>query len=501
MPNRFRVIYNQDCTNLFGIVKEPIEPRHVDRMVNEVADGGADLLLVNPNAQRVNYPSRVWQTFWDGYAPGRREFFGPVPDADVPGREAWVSQMKRLADQGCDYLARALARCRKKRITPGVTVRMNDMHDVPWPGSNLFGKFYMAHPELRLQNPSVCGWSATGLNYEHKAVRDHYLALIRELAGGYDFDVLELDFLRFHCYFPRRDFDRHCAIMTGFVRDVRAILSESGRPIELMARVATHPAAAYELGFDVQAWAREGLVDIVSAGAFLNTSWGIAVDEFRSLVGDGVAVYACTDHSADRREGLHVRALPSDPRLLRGFAAGYLAAGADGVEFFNFFCTREESPPRDPLFAVLRELRDLDGLRGQPKTYTVTSGWAVAEVDGAYQAPVALPTTQPRAFHMFMAAEPAGTRVEADFLLAGKDDVRPDQLWLLVNSVPAGTARTVLDVPAGEKCAAEKGAEDKRMRIATFALPAAALRDGRNVLVLRNEAAPLTVLSLDVRVG
>ena len=46
-----RVIYNQDCTNLFVTEKEPLAPRHVDRMVDEVAEGGADLFLVNPNAQ------------------------------------------------------------------------------------------------------------------------------------------------------------------------------------------------------------------------------------------------------------------------------------------------------------------------------------------------------------------------------------------------------------------------------------------------------------------
>ncbi len=70
MSGCFRVIYNQDCTNLFAITKEPITPAHVDQMVDEVAEGGADLLLINPQAQRTSYPSRVWPTFWEGYTPG-----------------------------------------------------------------------------------------------------------------------------------------------------------------------------------------------------------------------------------------------------------------------------------------------------------------------------------------------------------------------------------------------------------------------------------------------
>jgi hypothetical protein len=95
--------------------------------------------------------------------------------------------------------------------------------------------------------------------------------------------------------------------------------------ISLTARLAVTPSAAYELGFDVAAWARERLIDGIADGAFLNTQWLIPVDEFRNLVGRDVAVYACTDYSADRRPGLPVRALPIDHLLLRGFAAGHLA--------------------------------------------------------------------------------------------------------------------------------------------------------------------------------
>jgi hypothetical protein len=495
---QYRVLYNQDCTNLFAVTKEPLTPAHVDTMVDEVADGGADVMLINPNAQRVCYPSAVWQTFWDGYAPGRREFFGPVQESEIAGREAWVVQMKRLADQGCDYLARALRRCRAKGIAPGVTVRMNDMHDQPWPGTHLYSRFYMEHPEWHLKNPPACGWSATGFNYEHAGVREHYLALIAELVARYDFDVLELDFLRFHCYFPRNEFERHCAIMTGFLRDVRARLAAAPRRIALLARVAATTASAYELGFDVAAWAREGLVDGVSAGAFLNTQWQIDPQEFRRQVGGGVAVYACTDYTADRRHGLAVRTMPLDPALLRGFAAAQRAAGADGVEFFNLFCAREEAWQANvqaPCFGVLRELRDAVSLRGRSKTYTLTSGWANAETDGPHQVPVTLETAQPHPFCMMLAAEPAGTGIEVSAWLSG-GDVVADQLWLQLNGTPVGPARSV--TPAGASAVA--GPEAAPLR-AAFAVPASALRDGCNDLLLRNEGPARTLLSLDVSVS
>ena len=50
-PN-YRMIYNQDCSNLFVITKEPIEPHHVETMVDQVADGGADVMLINPNLDK-----------------------------------------------------------------------------------------------------------------------------------------------------------------------------------------------------------------------------------------------------------------------------------------------------------------------------------------------------------------------------------------------------------------------------------------------------------------
>jgi len=116
MPNAqttpaYRVLYNQDCTNLFSVIKEPITPEHVDAMVDEPARGGADLVLINPNAQRVNYPSNVHQTFWDGYSPGDAAFFGDAPEQGRQRREHIVAQMKRLADEGQRPRAMVISCC------------------------------------------------------------------------------------------------------------------------------------------------------------------------------------------------------------------------------------------------------------------------------------------------------------------------------------------------------------------------------------------------------
>jgi hypothetical protein len=366
---------------------------------------------------------------------------------------------------------------------------MNDMHDVPWPGSHLFSRFYLDNPQLRLSNPPVCGWAATGLNYEHRAVRDYYLALIREVAA-YDIEVLELDFLRFHCYFPRGVSAAHCRIMNDFLRAVRRILAATGRTIELIPRLAATPASACELGFDVGAWARERLVDGVIAGAFLQVCWHTAIEEYRELLGDDLPLYVSTDYAAGRPEGLPAIPFPLRADLMRGFAAGTHAAGADGVCLFNFFCAREETPPREPLFAAIRDMSPDRG-RGAGRSYLLSTGRGTAETDGAPQLPAALPTNHPRAFWLWMAAEPDDVPVEVDVIFEDSSETTADSLWLHLNQRPIGPARDVHDV----------NAPGKSLHGTRFTAPSATLRDGRNILILRSEMNPITLVALEVRVA
>ena len=486
----YRVLYNQDCTDLFWITREPITPIHVDKMVDEVADGGADVMLINPNTQLVSYPSSVWQTFWEGYTPGDQTFFGSPEDGSLEDRAHWVSQMQRLSLQ-CDYLARALGRCRQRGVTPGVSVRMNDMHDAPWPDSHLFSRFYREHPQYRLPDIPARGWASRSLDYEHAEVREHYLALIGELVNDYDVEVVELDFLRFTAYFDREELLHHRQTMTGFMVQVRDLLNRTGRQIALIPRVAATPGAALEQGFDVQAWAQAGLIEAVSVGMFLNTGWEMAVERYRDLVGENVAIYACSDSPAARWDGLPYEGISVNRQLLRGFAAGYLATGADGVEMFNFFCAREPGNPigLDPDFASLAEMRDLASLRDKPRRHLLTAGVSQMEVDLPLQVPVVLESGHSRRFEMLLAAEAPGQQAACRVIFEGK--ALPSALWLRVNETPIGHALEIAPGPKGERQA----------HLAVFALASGVIQDGRNELVVRCEGQTVTILGLDVQIG
>ena len=487
----YRVLYNYDSGPVFEGADANMSGR-VEAMVDEVADGGADVLLICACDQRTYYPSKVWQTHWEGFTEGDRSFFGSIPEKTVQRRAYWVRNMARLAEQ-CDYLEAALAHCRERGIAPGISLRMNDMHDAPWPDSHLFSRFYKDNPQLHLKPLPGRSWGAAGLDYAHPEVRAHYLALVGELAQGYDFDVLELDFLRFPFYFSRDDTAEHCDTMTGFIRDVREILDGVGRPVALIPRVASSPGAARQLGFDVQTWAREGLIDGITAGNMLTTSWDVAIEQFRDAVGPRVAVYASMSVAADRREGLPVRYLPESYEMLRGFAAGYLAAGADGINAFNFFLARQHRPvSAREFFGGLREMRSLEEARSKPRTHLLSAGYRIVECDAPEQVPMSIRAWTSRRFQMLLAA--AGEDAEVTALVTFDGENGPDDLWLRIGLHHVGHAVEVREGPEGNK-------EDKAARkskIAVFNVPPGVITDGRDELIIRSEKTDATILGIDV---
>jgi hypothetical protein len=478
----YRVIYNQDASHLFSRTIEPITPAHVDEMVDEVAQGGAELMLINPNCQRVNYPSNVWQTFWDGIEPGTGQ-------AD---NLALIMQKKRLADQGCNYLTRALERCRQAGMASGVSVRMNDTHGTPWPDSDALSDFYTQHSEWRLPgNYMSDGPYAViqALDYRQPEVREHYLALIRELVSDYSFEVLELDFMRSPHFFPQDTADQYCDVMTGFVREVRQLLPDG---MSLLARVAVTPAAACDLGLDAAAWAREDLVDGIVVTAHFTTAWDMDLGAFRRLVGDDIALYPGVEFWGYCVDGLQ-GVMGLDETLLRGFAAAQYAGGADGIYLFNFFVAQETG--REPLFAALGQLGDPDGLRGKAKTYCLMAGSidGLYTGDGPYQVPRLAPLGRPQAFDILIGAEPAGQQVDVEVVVEGNDaGVLEEKARIHINEYSVGRAASIRP--------AVLAAAGKDLQTIEFHASTDMLRPGSNRIVFRNDGGPLTVVQLLVRV-
>ena len=495
MKPDYRVIYNYDSGPIF-LQEEPVTPEHVDQMVDDVADGGADVLLVCANDQTATFPSRSWQRFWDGFEEGDMSFFVDVPEPRIARRAHWIRQTKRLADQ-CDYLERAMARCRQRGIAPGITMRMNDMHaGGEGPRSHMYSRFYQEHPQFRIKCIQPRGYAREALDYSHPEVRAHAMALIRELVEYYDHEVLELDFTRFAFYFDRFNIEAHCETINGFLRQVRELLAVCPRHITLIPRVASSPGAALQLGFDVAAWAREGLVDGITVSQFINTGWEMPVDRFRELIGPDVGLYAGTMAGACHWDGLPSVGLATDPLLLRGFTCAYHALGADGISPFNFFTPLLMKPPRQPCYSTLAELRDPESLRGKPRRHLITGGAEIVEFDMSAQVPQTIGKDKSRRFEMVLAAEVEGADVTARVCFDG--ETRPEDLWLRIGMHSLGHAADIRPGPDGNAGRVRPETTPRKSRIAVFQVPAGVIQDGRNAFVLRSENVEITVLGLEV---
>jgi hypothetical protein len=381
-------------------------------------------------------------------------------------------------------------------------MRMDDLH---YRGPSLgkhtvderLSRFYQ-NEDLYLTGPNTKRHGGRwALNYEKPEVREHYLSLFRELVERYDFDVLSLDYVRHPPYFDRQDLDLHCETMTGFLREIRGIFRSSGKNISLLARVPATPANCREQGLDVGAWAREGLINGIAPGMKNCTGWEIPTDAFRPLVGPGVSVYAANERQAGRTALRNIGETADEANsatrwsreMLRGYAAGHLANGADGIYLFNFFLGNL------PIIDVLGEMKSLDGLRGKPKAYRVTSYGRqhAEEVDLPMQVPVAVPAHQARNFEMLLSREPGNVKARALVIL--DREASDGEVWLQLNDTPLGHAVKMYGKPEGDRYYSWWNIVENATA-AAFDVPVTAIRDGRNHLVFRNEGHNLNVLGL-----
>ncbi len=450
-PTKHRNLYNGDCTFLFGqgyLTEEnaPFSVEVLERFADRLVEGGVDTYLQNPNAQKPWYPSKAVASVLDGYTRDDKEFirghYPPANDTDlspefldqVLERDAkFLNRYLDLLDSGVDWIAEMAKICRARDISPWLSIRMNDLH-----GANSWEKSYMnsewqGQEKYRLSGRKINPNQGVepfeqACNYEHPEVRDFYFAMIRELVCDYDYEGIELDWNRsaFCCEAPASQ--KTIDTMTQWIGDIRKLTNEqaekNGKPYPLGLCIPGRVRMLREIGLDIKALAREGLIDFISPANFWQTAWEIPYDEIRAIVGDEVAIYGMID---DAPNWMHAqlknsdeesyRLLSASPQLLRGNAAGKLAMGCDGIETFNFFCTDEigihpSAEKRLAEYSALQNIDDLESLRGQPKQYALASmnGYYMFPLwETAEQVPALVEPQARRAFRLSMCAEPDST--------------------------------------------------------------------------------------------
>ena len=328
------LIINEDNSHFFtSRTPDDMAMAGLHAFVDQYAGTSVSQLFLCPNAMRASYKSAVWDAIWELGAQEMPEEIGQL----------WMNNARLLHDRGLDPYAIWIARCREKGISPWLSMRMNDLHDVTDIKSYMHSTFWVNHPEYwRVPGSASGSWIDRALDYAIPEVREHHMAFIRELLERYDPDGLELDWMRFGYHFKPGHETEGCVILTQFMRDVRALTKEwsvkRGHDIKLGARVPAVPDAAIGLGMDGVTWAREGLIDMLVPTPFWTSSdFDIPIEQWRERIGS-TTVYVLLAAGLEFNLRAHPGGKPVANNLesVRGFAAAELHRGADQIYLFNY---------------------------------------------------------------------------------------------------------------------------------------------------------------------
>jgi hypothetical protein len=373
----------------------------VDAWVDQFAGTQVDQLLFCLSGQRSDVASDVRQTVWDGYDPEKgldQPFFAAVPDGEFTGwpggpnerqlMRNWVHAAWLLNREGIDPYARWLSRCRRFGIRPWLTLRMNDVHFVDNPDHVIHSRFWKEHPEYR-RDPSD-KYNGQALDYGRSEVRAYYLAYIREMVFRYDMDGFELDWMRNPFHFRPGQEKEGLAILTDFTASVRDLLKQREKqlkhPIQLSARVPVQLETAQGLGFDVNAWINQKLIDRLVVMPFLFTQFDMPIERWKHLLsGHQVTLEAGLMISMVKRGG--GTPLSHSLETARGAAISFLDRGADRIYLFNFFDDEPygvtgqayiNSASGKAFHQIMQQLGSVDTMNGKSRRHVLSNDdtWA-----------------------------------------------------------------------------------------------------------------------------
>ncbi len=288
----------------------------------------------------------------------------------------YAENLRSLWERNLDSLEIQLREAKRLGMDFWFHLRMNDWHHADAAGKsvNLLGsRFYDEHPEYLIGSEAVKGLHhsmqalAWFQNYAHPEVRQLRLDVVAEAAERYDIDGFQYDFMRCHGYFKPGEEKANMPVMTQFIRDTRAILdrigTKKGKTLGFSVRVPNTIWGARNLGFDVETWIKEELVDIVVPSTFFNADLEENIREWADLACDtSVRINPAIEegYMAGHTGGV-LRCfynppvmLPLSLEMIHAIAARHWRNGADGLYVFNWFGTRAtyDFDPRPALYDI-----------------------------------------------------------------------------------------------------------------------------------------------------
>jgi len=484
---RDMLVINEDNSHFFGSRKpDDMTLAGLHAFVDQYAGSAVTHLFLCPNAMRANFRSRSRDAIWN-----------PVDGKEPQGM--WPQNAKRLYEAGLDPYKIWISRSREKGVSPWLSMRMNDVHDVGKVESYMHSSFWRTHPEYwRVPNGSAGPWVNRAMNYAHAAVREHQMAFVRELLERYDPDGLELDWMRFGYHLTPGREREESGILTDFVREVRTLTLDRSkkrdRPIMLGVRVPAHPDAASGLGMDAILWANEDLVDMIVPCPFWSSSdFDIPVELWHERLGkltERVTLVPGIEHNARPWPG--GAAVANDLAALRGFAASAYHRGADSLYLFNWMDSQTRPVPASEYSLLLRDGLSRQAVLNVPRRHPVCYR---DTVPSGFPSGVQLPVDarDERSFRVHIGPKPKSGKLWAIAGLAQRDGVAEASFEATLNGRALGAADNVEN---------PQGFGGGTVRVVRFPCPLDSVKDGYNKLCIRQVAGSVAgrIVWVEIRV-
>ena len=327
---RDALILNEDTSHFF-VSRTPDEMtvEGLRAFIDQYADTAVTHIFFCTGGGRVNVAGSVHQAIWEPNRDG------------VEPTEPWAVNAKLLSQRGIDPYTVWFQRCREKGISPWCSIRMNDVHCVDNLSSYMIESFTASHPEFwRVPNDPGGNWTNRTLNFRHPEVRKYMTDLIDDQFQRYDFDGIELDWMRFGYHFTPGREREEAHFLTEVVEHTRqaaaAWAAKRGHPIGVAVRVPAVPEAAAGLRMDAVDWAKKDLVDLVIPCPFWTTTdFDIPLEVWnQALDGTNVSLAAAAEVRVVAYPGAEARLCTIDQ--LRGFAAAEKFRGTSNIYLFNW---------------------------------------------------------------------------------------------------------------------------------------------------------------------
>jgi len=465
---------NEDDSHFFGSRSaEQMSLAGLNAFVDQYANTAVSHLFLCPNAMKASHRSQVRDAIWELGA-------GQNAPAEEFAKQ-WCANARLLDERGLDPYSVWIARCREKKISPWLSMRMNDVHNVDDVDNYIHSSFWRKHPDY-WRVPGGKGWTDRALDYGIPAMREHAMAYVRELLERYDPDGLELDWMRFGYHFRPGQEAEGVVILNQFMRDVRGLTREwagkRGHPIKLGARVPTLPDAAKRLGMDGVSWVREGLVDMLVPTPFwATTDFDIPIELWRERIGSAAKnIVLAAGAEILVRPYPAAKPIEADITSTRGFAAAGLHRGADSIYLFNYLDPGPMTGGQGAYHMLLQEGLNLEIVTQKPRRHLITYRDTVAP---GMSSEVMLPVEGFKGGTFRIYIGPAPKKADA-FVVAG-----------LAQADGMATSKFEITIH-GKQCPPTTDLTDRSLfsgvaRAVQHRCPSDSLRDGYNEIQLRQQ--------------